>query len=192
MTTVIALRTTENSFILGSDSYCGDDEISLSCGPKFFEDDEIIWGLCGYTLYENELMNAVQNVRESVIWRGNPSKFTVATTVIKKFKSELEQKSLLIDKDGFKEMKSSNFFFIAEGEMYYLDEDLSYWKTTNDFMAIGCGKQFALGSLETTDNRDNKKPVTYTSRLRVQMALEAATKFSPFVREPFHIEEFKF
>lgn len=110
MTTVIALRTTENSFILGSDSYCGDDEISLSCGPKFFEDDEIIWGLCGYTLYENELMNAVQNVRESVIWRGDPSKFTIATTVIKKFKSELEKKSLLIDKDGFKEMKSSNFF----------------------------------------------------------------------------------
>lgn len=176
MTIVIALKDKER-IVVGSDSACGDEKTTLRCGPKFFESDGIIWGLCGFVIYEQALRRAVDEDSSFAVNVG-------AGNVVKRFKKILENENLLIDKDGFKEMKDSRFFFIENNKMFYLDADLSYWETHNPFLAIGSGAEFALGALHALES-------SVHTVAKVEAGLEAAAAFNPFVRVPFHIQEFK-
>ena len=182
MTTVIAFRD-EDRFVLGSDSAIGDDKTSLKCGPKFFESNGIIWGLCGFVVYEQALRQAVREESECRIGK------IAAEHVIKNLEKILKDKNLLIEKEGFKEMKDSKFFFIENNRMYYLDEDLSYWESSDPFLVIGSGSEFALGAIHVFQN---EMGTSTDSSQMIHRALEAATRFNPFVRAPYHIQEFKF
>lgn len=174
MTVVLALKT-HKSFILGSDSFCGDDRLSLICGPKFHKHKDVIWGLCGYTLYENALFEAFTQVEAT-------EPLNQALETLFHLRTLLEERNLMPEVNGFKEMKDSTFFFIADKKMYYVETDLSYWECLNGHLAIGCGKAYALGALQAT--------VSETDSLRIHLALQAAAHYSPQVRAPFYIQEF--
>ncbi len=176
MTVVIALKT-RKSFLLGSDSFCGDDRVAFMCGPKFHRHNDVIWGLCGFTLYENALIDAQIQVTAT-------EPLAQALETLQILRGILEERNLMPEVDGFKEMKDSTFFFIADGRMYYVESDLSYWESIDGRLAIGCGKYYSLGALHAAPSND--------PHLSMNLALEAAAYYSPHVRAPFHVEEYFF
>jgi len=73
------------------------------------------------------------------------------------------------------------FMFGYNGKLYYVDEDLQVGTDTNNYMSLGCGSSYALGSLFSTKRKSLKT--------RIKTALEAASEFSTGVCPPFYIVE---
>ena len=70
------------------------------------------------------------------------------------------------------------------GKLYCLEEDLQIGELTVPFASIGCGSDFAFGSLDTSIKLSKRM----SPRKRVQLALEAAAAFSGGVSAPFTIQ----
>ncbi len=174
MTVVIALKT-HKSFILGSDSYCGDDRLILTCGPKFHKHKDVIWGLCGFTIYESALFEALARVEAT-------EPLHQAFETLHHLRTILEERHLMPEVDGFKEMKDTTFFFIADKRMYYVETDLSCWECIDGHLVIGCGRSYAFGALYAGPSESGS--------YLVETALRAAAHYSPYVRAPFHLQEF--
>lgn len=68
------------------------------------------------------------------------------------------------------------------GRIFEIESDYQVGEPLDNFSAVGCGHDLAKGSLYTSSGMKNL-------RARVQLALEAAQKFSAGVREPFVILE---
>lgn len=64
------------------------------------------------------------------------------------------------------------------GRLFVMEEDFQVGEYQDDFIAIGSGYQFALGSLHST--RGNKSP-----RVRLTKALHAASQYAVGVSPPF-------
>jgi ATP-dependent protease HslVU (ClpYQ) peptidase subunit len=75
---------------------------------------------------------------------------------------------------------AGTFLVGYKGRLFIIDSDYQVGESANYFDAVGCGEDFALGSLNST--RGNPKE-------RIQKALETAEKFCCGVRGPFIIEE---
>jgi len=67
------------------------------------------------------------------------------------------------------------------GRLFMIDSDYQVAEPVDNYMAVGCGDHIALGSLFSTEGKKPKK--------RIQIALEAAEKFSGGVRGPFLLKE---
>jgi hypothetical protein len=77
--------------------------------------------------------------------------------------------------------RGGTFLVGFKGRLFHVGGNFQIGESANGYSAEGAGAAFALGSLASTSNREPKD--------RVMMALEAAEKFSPFVRPPFTIIE---
>ncbi len=78
------------------------------------------------------------------------------------------------------ETETGGTFIIGyRGRLYVMEEDYQIGMYADGYAAVGCGGQIALGCLYGTSKM---KP-----RARVELALEAAAKFSAGVRAPFTI-----
>jgi len=80
------------------------------------------------------------------------------------------------------EVESGGTFLVGyKGKLYCVESDYQVGISLEEFEAIGCGEEFALGCLHATPGQD--------PRARAQMALEAAARFSTGVRGPFNFVE---
>lgn len=70
------------------------------------------------------------------------------------------------------------FLIGVEGKIFTMDEDFHIAENIVNYMAEGSGAMFALGALHATKNQKNPK-------MRIKLALEAASEFSMSVRPPF-------
>ena len=66
----------------------------------------------------------------------------------------------------------------VEGRIFTRDEDFHVGENIVNYMAEGSGGQIALGALHATKNQKNPK-------LRLKLALEAATAFNMSVSAPY-------
>lgn len=73
--------------------------------------------------------------------------------------------------------KGGTFLVGYKGTLYTIDSDFQVGKVELQYDSVGCGSDIALGSLFTSSG---KKP-----EVRIQLALEAAAKFSAGVVAPF-------
>jgi len=64
------------------------------------------------------------------------------------------------------------------GRIFTVDEDFHVGENIVNYMAEGSGGSFALGALHATKNQKNPK-------MRLKLALEAATEFSMSVKAPY-------
>jgi ATP-dependent protease HslVU (ClpYQ) peptidase subunit len=81
-----------------------------------------------------------------------------------------------------KEVEEGGTFLVGyDGRLFEIESDYQVAEQAVEFHAVGCGDQIALGSLYSSRGRPPKE--------RVVMALEAAERFSPYVRGPFVIEK---
>ena len=70
------------------------------------------------------------------------------------------------------------FIVGLEGRIFVVDEDFHVGENVVNYMAEGSGGMFALGALHATKNQKNPK-------MRIKLALEAASEFSMSVAPPF-------
>jgi hypothetical protein len=70
------------------------------------------------------------------------------------------------------------FIVGLEGRIFTIDEDFHVGENVVNYMAEGSGGQIALGALYATKNQKNPK-------LRLKLALEAASEFNMAVAPPF-------
>ena len=84
--------------------------------------------------------------------------------------------------ENSEEKDSAELLIGLHGRIFELNSDWHIGEDLNNFNAIGSGSSFALGSLFSTKRMKNY-------RSRVQLALEASSSFSPYVKAPFTILE---
>lgn len=77
--------------------------------------------------------------------------------------------------------QGGQFIVGYRGNIYEVSEDYSVVSFQRNWVAIGCGADWATGSLHTT------QPLRWKPERRIKAALEAASEFSPFVGPPFTI-----
>jgi hypothetical protein len=79
------------------------------------------------------------------------------------------------------EVEEGGTFLVGyRGQLFGIQDDYQVARQADRFDAVGCGYEIARGALFATEHM--------SGRNRVQMALEAAERFSAGVRGPFHIE----
>lgn len=80
------------------------------------------------------------------------------------------------------EVASGGVFLVGyNGELYCVESDFQVGISVNGYDACGCGQDFALGSLYTTE------PFDFSVEDRIRMAIDSAAQFSPGVGGPIHI-----
>jgi hypothetical protein len=82
------------------------------------------------------------------------------------------------DIGGTDEDTGGIFIVGVEGRIFVVDEDFHVGENIVNYMAEGSGGMFALGALHATKNQKNPK-------MRLKLALEAASEFSMSVAPPF-------
>lgn len=93
----------------------------------------------------------------------------------------------LFDDNGYSKTygngeKEGGVFLVGiKDELYKVDSDFQIAMTSHNFDACGCGEEFALGSLFTTEDSD------LTPEDRILSALVSAETFSTGVQRPFYI-----
>lgn len=75
--------------------------------------------------------------------------------------------------------ESGTFMVGVAGRLFVVSDDYQVAESLHGFAAIGCGAQVALGSLFATEDRP------LSGQRRLEIALEAAERFSAGVRAPF-------
>jgi len=88
---------------------------------------------------------------------------------------------------GFAEIESNvergGVFMIAyRGKLYEVHANYQVFRRRDRYAAIGCGQHYAEGALYITGQQG------FTPATRIELALEAAAKYSAYVRPPFHLE----
>jgi ATP-dependent protease HslVU (ClpYQ) peptidase subunit len=79
------------------------------------------------------------------------------------------------------EKEGGCFLLSYKDKLYKIESDFQVGISIDNYDACGCGEDYALGSLNTTEN-SNLSPVE-----RIHLALQAASKFSVGVSAPFYI-----
>lgn len=74
-----------------------------------------------------------------------------------------------------------DFLVGYKGRLYKIEADFQVGESMDDFDCVGCGEDYALGSLYATRS--------LTASKRITLALEAAAHFSAGVRAPFVVKE---
>ena len=93
----------------------------------------------------------------------------------------------LLKSRGFAEKKNQQesggtFVLGYNGRVYSVHDDYQVCESRDGFLAVGCGKQIAHGALYALRSSGLSAP------RRLQVALEAAERFSAGVRAPFVVE----
>lgn len=76
-----------------------------------------------------------------------------------------------------------NFLIGYRGEIYEVEADFHIASYPTRLAAVGAGESFALGALDAIERHRFK----LTPVQRIRTALQAAARYSPWVRPPFHI-----
>lgn len=77
------------------------------------------------------------------------------------------------------EETGGTFMVGFRGRLFIIDADFQVCELLQDYAAVGCGEDIALGSMFSTKGRDTTE--------RIKPALEAAEEFNAGVRRPFNI-----
>ena len=85
----------------------------------------------------------------------------------------------------YNEELAGEFLIGYQGEIFHMSSDFQLSQNTDNFAAIGCGRDLVLGSLTTTKEYETS-PVE-----RLTLALHAAESYSAGVRSPFLILDSK-
>jgi len=90
-------------------------------------------------------------------------------------------KSLFKSHDFDTENIGGNFIIGYNGNLFEIQRDYHIIELDKPYNACGCGEDLALGSLHSTEKYE-KDP-----RVRIEMALDAASEFNSAVRKPYTI-----
>lgn len=181
MTCIVGLEH-EGSVYIGGDSAGVEAwslEICTRADEKVFinETGEFIMGFAGS-------FRIGQLLRYALVPPDQPSKkddmaymvtdFIDAVRAMQRDKGTMKKENELEEHDAA-------FLVGYNGKLYVIESDFQVGRPIEDYAAVGCGAQIALGAMYATRGSQ------LTPEERITLALQAATEYSAGVRPPFHI-----
>ena len=183
LTCIIALKT-PNSIIIGSDrATLIDDHIESTLHSKVLKKSEKCYVASAGSmaihnnlyLFELPYKNEDQDAYDYIVKCFVPS-----------LRYMMVENLLLAIRDGFQEFDGT-ILVVLDGRLFRVTCRFSVIEHSSDWLAIGSGTSYALGSLHSTDGFE--EAFGMTARARILLALEAAAANDPYVSRPFDIIE---
>lgn len=184
MTVVVAVACDDGTIFMGGDSFCGDEEILNLCrAPKIYKVGPVGVGLCGLVRSEQVLS---RTLKEHI-----PEKKEITYEWLKNDLADyvheaMKEHGAIHEKEGWHEMKESAYLLTFDGVIYFFDADFGLWDSRRPIAAIGTGCQFAYGAMEAMMvDYPGEKPSVEHAKKMVEVALNVATTWSPWVQGPY-------
>lgn len=179
MTCIVGLKH-DGAVYIGGDSASVDPGYGLyvTGEPKVFVDEPYIIGFCG-SWRVGQVLQYIADFPHPPKDEDKLKKFMVRDFV-DTIRGALESAGAAYIRHEEEWMHDSAILVGVCAKLYRIDEDFQVVEVADPYAAVGCGEQIALGAMFATDKR--KKPTD-----RIQIALEAAERFSAGVRGPFTI-----
>jgi ATP-dependent protease HslVU (ClpYQ) peptidase subunit len=178
MTCIVGLKGPDGIYIGGDSAVSSHNLVQTICDPKVWRKGQFILGFAG-TLRAGQIIK--YNLKIPPINQREPTQYMV-TSFVNAMRKSLKDAGAA--REEHKEEEHDNQFLVGwRGRLFEIDEAYGVCEVADEFVAIGSGTEYALGSLHTTR--------TDFAEERVKKALEAAAYFSESVRAPFHIVKIK-
>lgn len=174
MTCVVGLKTEQGIYIGGDSAVStGDNLVQIMADPKVWSKGQFIFGYAG-TLRAGQIIK--YNLKIPPVNNREPIEYMV-TAFVDSMRKTLKKAGAA--KEEHKEEEHPNQFLVGfRGHLYELDESYGVCEVADEFVAIGSGTEYALGSLHTTKGLEPD--------YRILKALEASAHFNNWVCPPFH------
>ncbi len=187
MTCVVALKASTGRILMGADSAgVGGYSLQHRADRKIYKNGDCLLGFTS-SFRMGQLLGYSLEVPKFYLqdYSGFDIDRAVEKFMVTKF---IDAVRTCLKNGGFatkdKEAEAGGCFLVAFcGRIFQIDSDYQVAMHFQDYAAVGCGFDLALGSLFTSDN------IVTDPHERVRLALQAAEKFSAGVRGPFIIEE---
>jgi len=166
-----------NKVILGGDSASiTNKQIMIRKTPKVFKNGNFIFGSSGSIRLSQLLENSFK-----------PPKIEIDTileymciTFVNEIRNCLREGGILNINNNIETMEN-DIIVGYKNRLFTIYSDFTVFENINDFISIGSGLEYALGSLHTTKD-DN-----ITIENKILLALGAASKYCTGVSEPFNL-----
>lgn len=163
---------------LGSNGYSG----TVNKNRKVFHSKDTDKAIIGYTstFRMGQLLQYSKGLFDELsINKDNINDEYMITNFIPRLQNLFNNGGIEQNNNGVK--SSGEFLLGYKDKLYKVQSDYSILESVDNYDACGCGEDFALGSLKTTENM-NLKPEE-----KIHLALQSASKFSVGVAPPFYI-----
>jgi hypothetical protein len=168
LTLIIATKLDNGDILMMGDSFIGNG-CHHQCTSKIYQIGSLGFGECGNIRPGNAILNFLRQHKKKL------SAKWLEKSMGAKLRLHLE-KEKAIGEDG---LGGSKYIFAIDGEIFIMEGDLGVWKSRLPFAAIGAGEVPALGAFHAMDGM--KLP----AEEKALKAMQAASKVSSYVREPF-------
>lgn len=180
MTCIIGVLDNDtNEMYIGGDSAASNGySLNIRKDPKvFIKDNKFIIGFTSSFRMGQLLMSDKFIIREQ---NDNETNFHyMINAFIPAVQDVFESGGYLKSSDNVKE---GGIFIVGyKNSLYKICSDFQVAETVENYISCGCGEDFALGSLYTSEN------MNLSTTERITKALEAASKYSVGVSGPFNI-----
>ena len=181
MTCIVGLTENNKVYIGGDSASASSNRITISAIPKVFDTGDFLIGYTSSWRMGQILQHHLQ-IDEAVLPKVGDSLWEFMVRVF------VEEVRNLFKTFGYAKLENNEetageFLVGCYGHLYHIGIDYQVNETVNGMDACGSGEQYALGALYAT------KDSALTPYQRIDIALEAAAEFSPFVRPPFTVKE---
>lgn len=179
--TCIAAVVKDGKICMGGDAAAvnGSGDIFAVRNPKVFQKGSILFGYAGEFRY-GQLIQYLLKIPEKQT--GQTDMEYLVSLLIPAIQACLDEGGNLMIEN---EKKTSDYSLMIIGynkKIYQIGSNFMVIENCDNYLSIGIGECYALGSLYTTESPDNA-PI----ESRVQWALEAATHLHGGVRPPYTI-----
>lgn len=178
MTCIVGLVENDKVYIGGDSAGVGGYDITVRKDVKVFRNGPFLMGFTSSfrmgQLLAYKLRVPVRQPEYTEIMA------FMVTTFIDSVRSCLKEGGFSRSKEG--EESGGSFLVGYEGRLFEVHEDFQIGESYDDYSAVGCGDNYAIGSLYTT------RGGVWSPEERITMALEAAAHHSAGVCAPFIIE----
>jgi len=179
MTCIIGIIDKENNKVyIGGDS-AGVSGLSVSVrkDPKVFKRGEFIFGFTSSFRMGQLLMCGDLDLKKQ---KENEDTYVYMVSTF------IDSVRYLFKKGGFlnidnNEESGGTFLVGYKNRLFSIESDFQVGEVYDEYCAVGCGENYALGSLYTTKNLE------LTPEIRINKALEAAEYHNAGVRKPFNM-----
>lgn len=175
MTTIAAIQG-NGWAVIGADSQSsGDDGFAINIpAGKIFKNNEVIVAGAGAVRGINLLEHAWVSPAIKI---DNVDKY-VTSIMIPSIRKCFDAADYEYKKDEGSVLQDNIFIVCVSGQIYRIDEDYSWERTTNNLYVAGSGERFALGALEALKASDAETITKAKNYIRV--ALKVASKYDIF------------
>ncbi len=181
MTCIVGIEHNGQVYLGGDSAGVAGLDIVTRADEKVFRNEEFVMGFTSSFRMGQILRYAFKPPEQS--FRKDDMQYMV-TDFIDAVREVYRQKGYLHKSN---EVESGGTFLVGyRGKLYCVESDFQVGRVHHGFDACGCGYAYAMGALHATSGILDKEDGSQLGpNERLQIALEAAARFSAGVRPPF-------